>query len=89
MAEVMVETAGFLSLLPLCWAVIQEGPWAADAAPCPSPEGLGTQCLRGRSLFPRVCSPLPCTSCLVPFLLAELLFEPIWFPPIGEFPGCG
>ena len=50
----------------------------------PAQRGSGTRCLQGRALLAS-----PHASCLVPCSLTEPSSEPIWFSPIGGFPGCG
>lgn len=66
-------------------AMTLEGPRVADAAPCSQPSGDQDPVAAAH----QVCSPSPRAGCLVPFLLAELLFEPLRFPPARGFPGCG
>ena len=79
--EVRVETARFSSLLPLCWAMTQEGPWAADAAPCSQPSGDQAPgvCRAG------LCSPLPMPAALCPARSLNLHLNPSGSLPSGDF----
>lgn len=86
-AEVRVETAGFLSLLPLCWAVIQEGPWAADAAPCSQPGGIGHPMSAGPQPVPQgsLTPPSPAPAALCPSCLLNFCLNPSGSLPSGDF----